>query len=193
MQALTRELAFDPGGWTPERLDRITSLFDGLALEWHTRAGEGRLRPLRDALHRGGVPAGGLAAEIGSGIGLQTVPLLDHFDGVISTDLSVEMLTRSPRSASVSLVRSDATRLPLATHSVDAVVAVNMFLFPAEYARVLRPGGRLVFASVYGDRTPIYLHPDEVVAALDPFVPLSDGVTSSDGVGTWTVLTKGDA
>jgi SAM-dependent methyltransferase len=191
MQALTRELAFDSAGWTPERLIRITELFDELAPEWHTRASEERLRPLRDALRRGDVPTGGMCAEIGSGIGLQTPPLLEHFDFVVSSDLSSEMLDRSARPASVALVRSDASKLPFAASSVDAVVVVNMFLFPTEYARVLRPGGRLIFVSVVGDRTPIYLPGTDVVRALEPVLQPSDAVTSGYGIGTWTVLTKG--
>ncbi|MGO8877002.1 MAG: class I SAM-dependent methyltransferase [Acidimicrobiales bacterium] len=191
MQALTRELAFDPGGWTAERRARLIELFDGLAPEWHTRAGEDRLRPLRDALSRGGVRNGGFCAEIGSGIGLQTAPLQEHFDAVVSTDLSAEMLARSLRRPSVSIVRSDAFRLPLANATVDAIVAVNMYLCPAEYARVLRPGGQLVFVSVYGERTPIYLSADDVVRALEPFLDVSAAVTSGDGVGSWTVVSKG--
>jgi SAM-dependent methyltransferase len=193
MQALTRKLAVDPDSWTPERLVRITALFDGLAPEWHTRDTEERLGPIRGALQRGGVPPGGLCAEIGSGTGLQTPLLLQHFGFVISTDLSGEMLARSPRRSSVALVRSDAFRLPLASASVDAVVAVNMFLIPAEYARVLRAGGRFVFVSVIGAQTPIYVSPAEVVRALEPVLRVSDAVTSGDGRGIWTVVTKGDS
>lgn len=191
MQALTRELAFNPAGWTPELLTRVTELFDALAPEWHTCAGEERLRPLRDVLRRGGVPKGGVCAEIGSGIGLQTALLLEHFDFVVSTDLSAEMLARTPRSGSVALVRADACRLPFPTGTLDALVAVNMYLFPAEYARVLRPGGRVVFVSVYGERTPIYLPAADVVRALEPALRPSDAVTSGYGISTWTVLTKG--
>lgn len=191
MQALTRELAFDPASWTPERVARITEVFDALAPEWHTRAGEERLGPLRDAIARGGVPAGGICAEVGSGTGLQTPVLTEHFGSVVSTDLSREMLARSPRSPSVGLVHCDGSRLPLAAASVDAVVAVNMFLFPREYARVLRTGGQLILVSIYGPRTPIYLPPADVVGALEAEVDLSEAITSGDGVATWTVMTKG--
>ena len=66
-----------------------------------------------------------------------------------------------------------------------------MFLFPAEYARVLRPGGRLVFVSVYGERHADLSSPDDVVAASSRSSTSPTAVTSGDGVGTWTVVTKG--
>lgn len=191
MQGLTRELAFDPQGWTSERVDRITQLFDGLAPEWHTRGGSERLRPLHDALERGGIPAGGLCLEIGSGIGLQTPALLGYFDSVMSTDLSAGMLALAPRVPGVSLIRSDASRLPVATASVGTVVVVNMFLFPLELARVLTAGGRVVFVSTSGNETPIYLSPPDVLRALGPAFGSVDGVTSGAGWGIWTVATKG--
>jgi SAM-dependent methyltransferase len=190
MQALTRELAFDTTSWTPERVARMIEVFDGLAPEWHTRAGEERLRPLRDALARGGVPPAGVCAEVGSGTGLQTPVMTEHFGSVISTDLSSQMLARSPRRPCVSLVHCDASRLPLAGGSVDAVVVVNMFLFPREYTRVLRAGGRLVFVSIYGTGTPIYLPPADVVAAVEAEADVAEAITSGDGVATWTVVTK---
>jgi hypothetical protein len=191
MQSLTRELAFDPEGWTPDRLARINQLFDGLAPEWHTRGDAERLRPLQDVLRRGGIPAGGTCLEVGSGVGLQTPSLLDHFESVVSMDLSSEMLARSPRSAAVSLLRADASRLPVASGSVRVMAVVNMFLFPLEYSRVLATGGALVFVSTSGDQTPIYLPPLDVVRALEPAFGSCEAVTSGAGWGTWTVVTKG--
>jgi SAM-dependent methyltransferase len=190
MQALSRELAFDPAGWTAERLDRINQLFDGLAPEWHTRGNAERLRPLQDAQERGGIPTGGTCLEIGSGIGLHTPALLRHFDSVVSIDLSAEMLALSPRPAATSLLRADASRLPIASGSVGAVALVNMFLFPSELDRVLRAGGRLVFVSTSGLETPIYLPPADVVRALEPAFGSVDAITSRAGWGTWTVVTK---
>lgn len=191
MQALTRELAFDPQGWTPDRSARIGQLFDGLAPEWHTRGGPERLRPLQDALRRGGVPAGGLCLEVGSGIGLQTASLLEYFDSVVSMDLSSAMLALAPRRPAVSLLRTDASRLPIAEGSVGAIAVVNMFLFPWEYGRVLTSGGTLVFVSTSGEQTPIYLPPADVVSALEPAFGPCTAVTSGAGWGTWTVVRKG--
>ncbi len=188
MQSLTRELAFDPEGWTPARLERVRQLFDGLAPEWHTRESEDRRRPLRDALARGGIGKGPLCLEIGSGTGLQTAPLLEHFDHVVSVDLSAQMLALSPRRSGVTLVRADAARLPVRDGGAGAVVCVNAYLFPAEYARVLSRRGRIVFVSVSGDQTPIYLPPADVLAALEGALGPCEAMTSRVGFGIWTVV-----
>lgn len=189
MQEVTREIAFGHG-WSSDRKDRIAQLFDALAPEWHTRGGEQRLLPTRDALERGSVPEGGVAVEIGSGTGIQTAALVERFSYVVSVDLSAEMLARSPRRDTVSLARGDAAALPLAGASVDAVVCVNAYLFPEEYARVLRPAGCIVFVSTSGPQTPIYLPPDDVVAASQAAFGPVRGVTSTCEWGVWTVVSR---
>jgi SAM-dependent methyltransferase len=182
MQQLTRRIALERE-WTPEIAANIRQIFDGLAPEWHTLGGEVRLAPLRDALTRGGVPSGGTCVEIGSGVGVQTPPLLEHFDLVLSTEFSPEMLAHAPRDLSV-LLQADASRLPLRDGSADAVVCVNAYLFPDEYTRLLRPGGAVVFASSSGERTPIYLRPEEVVEAMPG---RWSATTALAAWGSWTV------
>ena len=186
MQDVTRELAFSSDTWTPERQEKVKELFDGLAPEWHTRGGEERLAPTRDALERGGVPRGGLAVEIGSGTGLQTPVLAEHFEHVVSVDLSPAMLALSPRRGDVFLLQADASRLPLVAGSADAVVCVNAFLFPGEYARVLGETGVIVFVSTSGEETPIYLSDNDVTAALSQVAGI-EATSSVYGYGTWTV------
>jgi ubiquinone/menaquinone biosynthesis C-methylase UbiE len=188
MQHLTREIAFDHG-WNDERRERIRQRFDGLAPEWSTIGG-GRQQPLRDALARGGLADGGLCLEVGSGTGMQTPPLTEKFTHVISLDLAPEMLGLTVPEGSVSLGRADASLLPVRSASVEAIAVVNMFLFPEEYWRVLKPGGRLIFVSTSGDQTPIYLSPVDVAAALAPVAREIPAVSSGFGFGTWTVLTK---
>ncbi len=63
-------------------------------------------------------------------------------------------------------VLADGSRLPLAAGAADAVVLVNCFLFPDEVDRVLAPDGVVVWVNSSGAETPIYLPPDDVVAAL---------------------------
>jgi hypothetical protein len=95
-------------------------------------------------------------------------------------DLSREMLVLARSTA--RRVQSDASALPLRTGSAAVVALVNMFLFPAETARVLADDGVLLWVSTNGDETPIYLPPADVVRAL----PGSwEGVTSQAGWGTW--------
>ncbi len=188
MQRLTRQIAFEPDAWGPERKAEVTALFDGLAPEWHTRGGPDRLKPTADALVRGAVPARGRAIEIGSGTGIQTGVLLEHFDSVVSVELSTEMLGLAPRLEGNLLLRADASRLAVRDSSVQAVVCVNAYLFPAEYSRVLVAGGRVVFVSTSGERTPIYLPPEEVLEALEQVTEIESAATSRCGWGIWTVV-----
>jgi ubiquinone/menaquinone biosynthesis C-methylase UbiE len=147
-------------------------------------------------LARSSLPKGGACIEVGSGTGLQTAPLLEHFDHVFSVDLAPAMLEHTQDNGSLgrlSLGRVDASSLPIRDASVAAVAAVNMFLFPGEYLRVLRPGGRLIFVSTGGDTTPIYLSPGDVIAALRPWLNDPPAIASRVGRSTWTVVTKEEA
>lgn len=191
MQKVTREIAFSPESWSDERREKISALFDGLAPEWHTRSAPERLRATRDALTRGGIPPGGVALEIGSGTGLQTPVLREHFSHVVSIDIAAGMLALSPQSPGVSLVRADASRLPIAAGRADAIVCVNAFLFPAEYSRALRPGGTVVFVSSSGEQTPIFLSPEDVLAAFEAAGDEVAAVSSRDGWAVWTVVRPG--
>lgn len=189
MQAVTRAIALSPDGFDDRRREQIRRLFDEMAPEWHTRGGADRLAPTIDALDRGRV-AGGRALEIGSGTGLQTPPLAERFEEVVSVDLSHEMIVRSPRRERVHLLEADGSRLPLRDGTVDAVVCVNAYLFPAEYDRVLRPGGAVVMVATSGEETPIYLPPADVVAALETAMGPVEATWSRHGFGVWTVARK---
>jgi SAM-dependent methyltransferase len=185
LQEVTREIAFD-NGWSEGRSERVRQLFDGLAPEWASRGGPDRALPLQDALERGGLPAGGLCVEAGSGTSTHTPALAAHFDRVISFDLSAGMLAHAVPELSV-LMRADSAALPFRVGSVPVIVCVNMFLFPAEVARALTDDGAVVFVSTGGQFTPIYLSAEDVLAAL----PGSwSGVTSVAGHGTWTVARR---
>lgn len=188
MQRVTEEIAFSKGSWDDERKAKITELFDSLAPEWHTRSGEARLAPTRDALERGLAKRGGVAVEIGSGTGIQTPPLAEHFGFVVSVDISAQMLALTPGRDSVALLRADASILPLKDASADAIVCVNAFLFPDEYARVLRRGGTLVFVSTSGDVTPIYLPAEKVVASLSAALGEVEATSSCYEWGCWTTV-----
>lgn len=187
MRAVVRQVAFDPGGWTPERAAKVTALFDGLASEWHTRAGEHRLEPVTDALERGGPLTPGTWLEIGSGIGLLTPYLAARCSTLVAVDISAEMLRRAPTQVG-HRVRADAARLPIPAGSVNAVVLVNALLFPGETRRVLAPDGAVVWVNSRGSGTPIHLPADDVAAALgDGWT----GVAAEAGWGTWAVLRRG--
>jgi len=185
MRKVTRQVAFEPGGWDAARRAKVAELFNDLAPEWHTRLSEERLEVVYDALDRGRL-AGGPATvcvEVGSGTGFATPLLDDRFDQVLAVDVAIEMLRRAPADAG-HRVLADAATLPVADASVDAVVLVNALLFPDEIDRVLRPDGAVVWVSSLGDRTPIYLSATDVVDALPG---AWTAVSSSAGWGTWSV------
>jgi SAM-dependent methyltransferase len=105
---------------------------------------------------------------------------------VVSVDLSIEMLRRAALEPGHRLL-GDGQDLPVPGGSVDAVVLVNMFLFPDEVDRVLAPEGRVVWVNSSGEATPIHLMPDEVAEALPG---TWDGTWARAGTGLWTVLRR---
>jgi SAM-dependent methyltransferase len=186
MRKVTRQVAFEADGWTPERRGKVAGLFDSLADEWHTRDHPLRMVPLADAFERGGPLGYGTGLEIGSGTGLGTAWLSARYELLVAVDLSAEMLRLSPPDPAPRL-QGDASVLPFRTASVDAIVLVNMLLFPAEMARVLKPDGALVWVNTSGDRTPIHLSADEVDEALPGEW---NGVASEAAWGTWAVFRR---
>ena len=111
---------------------------------------------------------------------------MPRFSVVLAAELSAEMLKLAPADVGVRL-RADGSRLPLREGSIDAAVLINMFLFPAEMARVIAPAGVLVWVNTSGPDTPIHLPADEVDAALPGDC---SGVASEAGWGTWAVLRR---
>ncbi len=196
MRKVTRQVAFDPEGWTPERALKVAALFDGMASSWHERASEERREPLRDALQRGGLrhlrrgeARGRLCVEIGSGTGSSTGDLASCFETVVALDLSREMLRHAPPAPGLR-VQADAYRLPLPDGVADAIVLVNALLFPREMARVLAPDGTLVWVSSLGDRTPIHLPAEDVDKAMPGGWV---GVAAEAGWGTWCTLRRSES
>ena len=188
MRAVTRAVAFEPDGWTPARQAEVIALFDSLAPEWNTRDVAGRELPILDALDRGVAAApprdaGGFALELGGGTGLYSAAMAERFSTLLTLDISWEMVRLVPAGPSLR-VQGDGSRLPLADGSLDAIILINMFLFPAEVDRVLAPGGVVVWVNSRGPETPIHLLASEVDQALPG---RWDGVASTAGWGTWSV------
>lgn len=186
MRKVTRQVAFELDGWTAERRAKVGGLFDSLAAEWHTKEHPLRLVPLADAFERAGPLGYGTGLEVGSGIGLGTAWLGARFERLVAVDLSAEMLRLAPPGAAPR-VQADAAALPFATGSADAVVLVNMLLFPAEVDRVLDAHGAVVWVNTSGDRTPIHLTAEEVDDALPGEW---SGLASEAAWGTWAVLRR---
>jgi SAM-dependent methyltransferase len=102
--------------------------------------------------------------DVGCGTGLHHAALVDRGHRVVGVDLSSDQL-RVARTRNRAVARADATRLPLPGGSVRAVVMTfthtDLDDFAGaigEAARVLKPGGRLVYLG---------LHPAYVGAFVD--------------------------
>lgn len=112
-----------------------------------------------------GAPDGDpVCVDVGCGTGLHFPPVRDNGFTVVGVDLSADQLrvaaTRNPR-----VVRADARRLPLRDASVSAVTMTythtDIDNFPAavaEAARILRPGGRLVYLGLHPAYKGAFLH-----------------------------------
>lgn len=184
MRVMTRRAAgLEQPPWDRTARAEVARLFDSLAPEWHTRSSPERTAVVRDALDRGGV-AGHTVLEVGSGTGMYSGLLAERFTRVVSIDLAVEMLRLAVDEPGVRVL-ADSVALPVPDASVDAVVLVNMLLFPDEINRVVAPGGTVVWVNSSGESTPIHLLPDEVVTALGPGWT---GVASRAGAGLWSVV-----
>jgi SAM-dependent methyltransferase len=185
MRQVTRQVAFD-GGWSPGRAAKVAELFDSLAPNWdadHDSAA--RRAVLADALERADLPPG-RCLELGSGTGLGTAALVPRFSSVVAVDLSAAMLANAPAGVGAR-VRADSAALPVRDGVADAVVLVNMLLFPAEVDRVLAPDGTVLWVNTLGDQTPIHLPPQDVLGALPG---QWSGVTARAGSGFWVAARR---
>lgn len=108
----------------------------------------GTTRALRELLDRPRV-AGELCLEIGCGTGVHAATVRQLGWSPVGVDISAGMLRHA--ASRMPVMRADVERLPFASGSVPAVIAVwvhtDMPAYPSivrEVARVLRPGGLFV-------------------------------------------------
>jgi ubiquinone/menaquinone biosynthesis C-methylase UbiE len=185
MRIATRRAAFEPDYWNAEVAAGVAKFFDDMAPVWDERSGVGEMAPLVDALARGG-SFGRRCLEIGAGTGAGTKVLAEQFEHVIALDIAGEMLNHF-HDVKADLVLADGARLPFAPASMDVVVLVNAFLFPAELDRVLAPEGAIVWMNSLAECTPIHLPVEDVVAALPG---TWSAVMAEAGWGMWAVLRR---
>lgn len=185
MRKLTRGVAFD-GLWNADRASKVAAVFDGLAEEWSARVDPTKLAPVGDALERGDCPLDARWLELGSGTGAGTAELGKRVSELVALDLSAEMLANAPAHLAPKL-RGDASCLPFADDTFDAVLMLNMLLFPAEMDRVLRPEGVIVWVNSLGDQTPIHLPVADVLEAMPGAWTAS---TANAGSGFWATVRR---
>jgi SAM-dependent methyltransferase len=102
----------------------------------------------------GALTSASILLEIGIGTGRIALPLAHHVRHMNGVDLSVPMMTRLQAKRTdepLAVCQGDITRLPFASHSYDALIAVHIFHLVGGYqaalreaARVLKPGGVLI-------------------------------------------------
>jgi SAM-dependent methyltransferase len=100
------------------------------------------------------LPRDGDVVEVGAGTGLLWTRVRRRERTLTLTDFSPAMCERLRDVAAARVLRCDATRLPLRDGTVDTVIADHMLYHVddpdaavREFARVLRPGGRLATAT----------------------------------------------
>jgi ubiquinone/menaquinone biosynthesis C-methylase UbiE len=146
----------------------LRAMFDGLAPTWETRIGPHHLWALDLALED--VPAPSRILDLGTGTGVVAVALAERYPEaqVVGIDLSPSMIEEARRKVSPELAGrlrfevGDASALERPDGDFELVVLSNMIPFYDELARVVAPGGTLVFSFSKGDETPIYVPPERL-------------------------------
>lgn len=126
------------------------------------------------------------AVEICCGTGEATEAIAKAVPRVYACDLNAAMLSRRIDVPGVAWFAADVQALPLATGGVPLLVSLNGVLHPSELARVIRPGGQLLWCTSFRAGTPLYVPPERLPALL------GDGWTAEGGEaghGEWTLLT----
>jgi SAM-dependent methyltransferase len=112
--------------------------------------------------------------DLGSGTGDSAVHMARRWPAaeVVGVDLAPGMVDEARRKLPAELTsrvrfdEADAARLPYEDGAFDLVALANMIPFFDELARVVAPGGYIVFGYSLGPRTPIYVPPERLRAEL---------------------------
>ncbi|TAM76078.1 class I SAM-dependent methyltransferase [bacterium] len=99
--------------------------------------------------------AGDRVLDVGIGTGRGSIPLLSkgfHVTGVDSSQAMLDQCRREAGESPIELLRADIASLPFPDASFDTLISLNVLVhFPhwrdvlREWARVVRPDGRLIF------------------------------------------------
>jgi SAM-dependent methyltransferase len=186
-----------PGAWRLFR--RLTrAQFDRLASGWTGLRSADAFAPLERALDA--LPeAPTRALDLGTGTGLAAFAVARRFPetDVVGIDLAERMVEQAragtpPELAGrMSFQAGDAERLPFADGSFELITLANMIPFFDELARIVAPGGHVVFSFSSGPHTPIWVPPERLRRELEArgFVEFAD---FEAGAGTALLARKED-
>ncbi len=147
--------------------------FDAIAPRWNTMRMPDSLASFEAAL-AAVEPAPAKALDLGTGTGAGARAVAERFPDaqVVGVDLSNRMIDEARQSLPAELAgrvrfeAADASALPYDAGSFELVTLANMIPFFDELARVVAPGGSVVFAYSGGAGTPIYVPPERLRADL---------------------------
>jgi SAM-dependent methyltransferase len=143
--------------------------FDRLAPEWQALRRPDAFAALDEAL-AAIAPPPGRVLDLGTGTGAAAFVAARRFPEaeVVGVDLAERMLAEARQSTPPELAgrvrfeAADGAQLPFDDGSFDLVLLANMIPFFDELARVVAPGGRVVFSFSAGPETPIWVPPERL-------------------------------
>jgi SAM-dependent methyltransferase len=198
-RALNATVARAPWLWPVLKVP-MRRFFDRAAHGWDDRTGAGSSDHLAalaaGLLHVSPVPERALDLGTGTGAGALLVAREFPQARVRGVDVSEAMIARAKSKVGldpegrIAFRVADAAALPWPGASFDLVVQLNMPVFFAEVARVLRPGGFVVVAASWGPETPFFT-PDAVVARGFAKRGVTQHVAGGAGPGTYWVGRQG--
>lgn len=176
------------GDWSLDDANYMAADYDRQAPIWKSWVDNpDYLAPVADALDRGVDIDCGLALIAGGGTAPEAALLADRGFTTVVGDIAPKMLelSESPRR-----ILTDLSASGIRDASIDLVVLLNAPLFAPEMARIIRPGGWLIWASSFGPNTPIYL---STVAAASAVIGagMRPAASALAGHGEWSTYTTG--
>lgn len=148
----------------------------------------------------GELAPGSRVVEVGAGTGQITIPLVRAGIDVVGLDLSEPMLERLDEKAreggvSLPLVAGDATHLPIADASFDAVVMRHVLHLVADWrgavaevVRIVRPGGSFLVSIT--DYTGLYRTLQERFLEAAGGLPIALGLRPDDPASLERVMAQ---
>lgn len=194
-RVLNATVAHAPWLW-PVLKRPMRGFFDRAAAGWDERTSANsvdHLTPLATAVTHA-APEPERILDVGTGTGVAALFLAREYPraSVRGVDVSEEMIATAQAKVGldpdgrIAFRVADAARLPFAAESFDLVTQINVPPFFAELARVLRPGGHVIFTASSGAATPFYT-PESVLARGLRRRGLEVVASGSAGPGTYLV------